>query len=429
MTSTVNIDDKNVAKINITIKSDIAKNEYSKALRAYAMNVNIAGFRKGKAPFNVVEKYIGTKRIKNEVIDRLFPVEFQKVIKENKLDIAFRPNITHVDFEIGNDMKIEAAVELKPEVKLGKIKDVEVEYKEFKNPENAIENELFQTQKRFSSLEKVDRLSTKEDTVIFDFEGFVGEEKIEHGDAKNYTLDLSNSNFIPGFAEGLTGHKAGEEFTIDVKFPKDYHEDKLKNADARFKIKLHEVKTRKMPELNDELAKKAGKDTLEDLKKDIEKYLSSLEENRNNTAKSEAIFNKIFETTEIKVQDTMLDREYSAIVEEAKMHAKKQNADYNELVKKEGKDNIEKRFREEAEKRIKNSLIVEKIASVAELKIEQKDVMEHVNQMAAMYGLSAVKLFEELRKNPNLFASVSQQITANKVNQYLLDNNKFIAKV
>lgn len=429
MTNTVNIDDKNIATIDMTIDSAIVKNAYENTLRAYAANINIAGFRKGKAPVNVVEKYVGKERIKNEVIDRIFPSEFQKAVEENKLNIAFRPTIEEVEFEVGSDLKIKAKVELKPEVKLGTIKDVEVEYKEFKNPKNAMDEELSQTQRRFSTLEKVDRESSDKDTVVFDFEGFVGGEKIEHGDAKNYTLDLANSNFIPGFAEGLVGHKAGEEFTIDVKFPQEYHEDKLKGADAQFKIKLHEVKERKLPELNDELAKKAGKDTLEALKEDIKKYLDAMETNRNNTTKSEAIFEKVVETTEIKLQDTMLDREYEAIVEEAKMQAKQQNADYDKLVEAEGKDVVEKRFREEAEKRIKNSLIIEKIASVADIKIEQKDIMDHVNQMAAMYGMSPVQLFEELRKNPSSFAAISQQITANKVNQYLLDNNKFVAKV
>ncbi|MBR6297865.1 MAG: trigger factor [Candidatus Gastranaerophilales bacterium] len=429
MTNTVNVDDKNIATVEITVDANVARDLYERTLKSYAANINISGFRKGKAPTNVVEKYVGAERIKVEVVDRLFPSEFQKVIEEHNLYIAFRPAIEEFTFDLGSDLKIKAKVELKPEVKLGNIKDVEVEYKEFKNPENALDEELAHTQRRFSTLEKVDRESTDKDTVVFDFEGFVGDEKIEHGDAKNYTLDLANSNFIPGFAEGLVGHKAGEEFTINVKFPEEYHEDKLKGADAQFKIKLHEVKERKLPELNDELAKKAGKDTLDALKEDIKNYLTAMETNRNNSTKSEAIFDKIVETTEIKVQDTMLDREYNAIVEEAKMQAKQQNADYDKLVEAEGKESVEKRFRQEAEKRIKNSLIVEKIAEVANLRIEQKDIMEHVNQMAAMYGMSAVQLFEELRKNPSSFAAISQQITASKVNQYLLENNKFVAKV
>ena len=428
MTNTVTIDDKNIATIDITIASDVAKSEYERALRTYGANINIAGFRKGKAPSNVVEKYVGIERIKAEVIDNLFPTELKKIVQEKDLNIAFRPAIESYEFENGKDLKIKATVELKPEVKLGQYKDLEVEYNEFKVPDDALDKELEQTQRRFSTLEKVERPSTDKDTVVFDFEGFVGDEKIEHGDAKNYTLDLANSNFIPGFAEGLVNHSAGEEFTIDVTFPDEYHEDKLKGAKAQFKIKLHEVKERKIPELNDELAKKAGKDTLDALKEDIQKYLDTMTKNQNERLKSDAVFTKVSEATEIKIQDTMLDREYEAIVEEAKMNAKQQGADFDKLVNQEGKDKVEERFRQEAQNRIKNSLIVEKIAAEADLKIEQKDITNHINQMSAMYGMPAIQLFEELRKNPNSFAAITQQITANKVNEFLLNNNKFIAK-
>ena len=276
MTSTVTIDDKNIAKLNMTIAGDVAKETYDRTLKAYGENVNIAGFRKGKAPVGVIEKYVGIERIKADVIDRLFPSEFQKAVEENKLNIAFRPTIENVEFNLGSDIKIEAAVELKPEVKISQYKDLEVKYEAFKTPDDALEKELEATQKRFSKLDKVDRASTDKDTVVFDFEGYVGEEKIEHGEGKNYTLDLANSNFIPGFAEGLVGHKAGESFDISVKFPAEYHEEKLKNADATFKIVLHEVKERILPEIDDELAKKAGKDSLDDLKEDIKKYLDNM---------------------------------------------------------------------------------------------------------------------------------------------------------
>ncbi len=428
MTNTVTIDDKNIATLDMTIDADIAKKAYDNTLKAYGANVNIAGFRKGKAPVAVIEKYVGADRIKMEVIDRLFPAEFQKTIADNKLNIAFTPAIESFEFELGKELKIKAKVELKPEIKLPKFKGIEVEYTEFKNPEGALERELEMTQNRFSTLNVVDRKSTDKDSVTFDFEGFVGDEKIEHGEGKNYTLDLANSNFIPGFAEGLVGHSAGEEFTIDVTFPTEYHEEKLRGAKAQFKINLIEVKEKILPELNDELAKKAGKESLDALKEDIQKYLDNMSKSQNDRAMSDAIFNKVADGTEIKIQDSMLNREYEAIVEEAKMGARQQGADYDKLVEAEGKDTVEARFKDEAAKRIKNSLIVEKIAQEADLKIEQKDIMEHINQLAMMYGMAPTQLFEEMRKNPNSFAAISQQITANKVNEYLLENNKFIAK-
>ncbi len=428
MTNSVKIDDKNIASIDMVIKSDVAKEVYDRTLKAYGANVNIAGFRKGKAPNAIVEKYVGADRIKAEVVDRLFPSEFQKIVDENKLNVAFRPVIEKMTYENGSDIELKVSVELKPEVNLGQYKDVEVEYKEFKNPQDALDKELEHTRERFSTLNKVDRPSGDKDTVVFDFEGFVGDEKIEHGEGKNYTLNLANSNFIPGFAEKLIGHSAGEEFDIDVTFPDEYHEEKLRGANAVFKIKLHEVKERILPDLNDELAKKAGKDNLELLKEDIKNYLDNLEKNENDRLKSEAIFDTVVNTTKIDIQDTMLDREYQAIMQDARAQAQYANQDFDKLVEKDGKDVVENRFRDEARKRIINSLIVEKIANEAQIKVEQKDIMNHINQLSAMYGVAPAQLFEQLRQNPNSFAAISQQITANKVNEFLLENNKFIAK-
>ena len=156
MTNTVKIDDKNIATIDMTIASAIAKDSYERTLKAYSAQVNIAGFRKGKAPNHIVEKYIGEERIKAEVIDRIFPMEFQKVVEENKLNIAFRPTIESLEFVVGQDVKLTATVELKPEVKIGQYKDVTVKFDEVKIEENALERELEQTQKRFSTLETVD---------------------------------------------------------------------------------------------------------------------------------------------------------------------------------------------------------------------------------------------------------------------------------
>ena len=209
--------------------------------------MNIPGFRKGKAPFAIIEKQVGKERLQAEVIDRVFPFEFQKAVDENKLNIAFRPTIENVDFALDKDLTLKAKVELKPEVTLGKYKDLDVKYEEFKNADDALDKEIEMTQRRFSTLEKKDGAATDKDTVVFDFEGYLGKDKIEHGSGENYTLDIANSNFIPGFAEKLVGHSAGEEFDIEVKFPEEYHEDKLKGADATFKIKLHEVKSRKLP--------------------------------------------------------------------------------------------------------------------------------------------------------------------------------------
>lgn len=421
--------ENNLVKITITVDEKTANDAYNKTLKRIGSNINIAGFRKGKAPVNVIEKYVGAERIKIEALESIFPMEFSKVAQEEKLDLATQPQIEHFEFEKGKDLVIDVKAELKPEVNLAPYKDVEVEYEEFKGEENAMDKELEALQSRFATLEKVDRASNNTDVVVFDFEGSANGELIEHGSAKNYTLDLGHSNFIPGFAEGLVGHSAGEEFTIDVTFPENYHEPKLKGAPAQFKINLHEVKERKLPELNDELAKKAGKfETLDALKEDIKKYLEDAKNFENERRKSDAIFNKIYDETKIDIQDSMIEREVEAVREETKQNALRQGQDWQKLVDAEGKDSVNQKLRDEAIKRIKNSLIIEQISKNENIKIEQSDLLAQIQEIARMYGSNATSVFEEMKKNPSSFALLSQQIATRKVNELLLSVNKFNAK-
>lgn len=431
MTSKCEILEGNVAKIDMTIDAKEAESAYNKAFKKISQNVNIAGFRKGKAPKNIVEKYVGVERIKAEAIENIFPKEFSAVVDEHKLDLAVQPYIESYDFETGKDLTMVVKAELKPEVKLAKYKENTVEFEEYKNDADALDKELKTIQERFSTLENVeeDRETKADDTVVFDFEGFVGDEAIEHGAGKSYTLDLAHSNFIPGFAEGLVGHKKGEEFTIDVTFPENYHQDKLKGAKAQFKIKLHEIKTRILPELNDDLAKKAGKfESLDKLKEDITKYLETTEKSENERRKAEAIFNKVYEDTKIDIQEAMIEREIEAIKNETRQNAESHGQNFDELVEKEGKDEVNKKFKEEAVKRIKNSLIIEKIAKTEDIKIGQNDILEQVTELAKMYGTTGAQIFEELRQNPAGFSVLTQQVATRKVNEILLNNNTFKAK-
>ena len=427
--STIERQEGNLAKITITVDAKQAEELYKRTLKRIGSNINIAGFRKGKAPNNVIEKYVGKERIKIEAIESVFPMEFSKVAQEEKLDLATQPQIEHFEYEVGKDLIIHVNAELKPEFTLAPYKDVEVEYEEFKNDPDAMDKELKAIQNRFATLEKVDRASNNTDVVVFDFEGSVNGELIEHGSAKNHTLDLAHSNFIPGFAEGLVGHSAGEEFVIDVTFPENYHEPKLKGAPAQFKINLHEVKERKLPELNDELAKKAGKfETLDALKEDIQKYLDDAQTFENEKRKSDAIFNKVYNDTNIDIQDSMIAREVEAVKEETKQNALRQGQDWDKIVETEGKDSVNEKLREEAIKRIKNSLIIEKITKEEGIKIEQSDLLTQIQEIARVYGASSTSVFEEMKKNPSSFAFLSQQIATRKVNELLLSANKFKTK-
>lgn len=423
--------EQNVVKVDITIDAKTAEKAYNNAISRMAKQVNIPGFRKGKAPKNVIEKYIGAERVKVQVVEDLFPMEFAKAVEENKLDLAIQPAIESFNFDLGKDLTIVAKAEIKPEVTLGEYKNQTIQFDEYKVPEGALELELESIRSRFSTVKPIeeDRPAGDKDLAVIDFEGFVDGKPIERGSGKNYTLDLGHSNFIPGFAEGIIGHKKGEEFTIDVTFPENYSEEKLKGAKAQFKINLHELQERILPELNDELAKKVGKfDTATALKNDIAKYLEESSKIENDKRKMEAIFNKVLDEAKIDIQDSMIQREIEAVFGETRQAAEARGQDWNKIMESQDREDIEKQAREEAVRRIKNSLIIEKIAKTEGIKIEQGDIVEQVSQIAQTYRTTPQEILKEVTKNQRFFTAITQQAAIKKVNDILMNNNTFVAK-
>ncbi|MCD8024317.1 MAG: trigger factor [Candidatus Gastranaerophilales bacterium] len=423
--------ENNAIKFDITIDAQDAEKAYKSAVSKFGKNASIPGFRKGKAPSNVVEKYVGKERIKVQVVEDLFPPEIRKAISENKLELAIQPAIESFSFEVGKDLTIVARAELKPPVELGQYKNLDIEYQEYKAPDNALDLEIEAVRTRFSTLEtiKEDREATDKDIAVIDFEGFVNNEPIERGQGKAYALDLGHSNFIPGFAEGILGHKKGEEFTIDVTFPEDYGEEKLKGAKAQFKINLIKIRQRILPELNDEFAKKVGNfESVDALKKDIAVYIENSTKNENEKRKMETIFNKVIGEAKVNIQETMIAREIEAVFAETKQAAEQQGQDWDKIVAAQGMPVIQQQARDEAVRRIKNSLIIEKIAKSEGIKIEQADIVEQVSAIANAYKTSPQEILKEVARNNHFFTAITQQAAIKKVNDILLQNNKFIAK-
>lgn len=431
MTGKIENLEKNVVKIDIIIDAKDAQKAYDNAISRFGRQAAIPGFRKGKAPKNVVEKYVGPERVKVQVVEDLFPAEISKVISDNKLELAIQPMIESFHFNLGEDLTIVAKAELKPEVELGQYKDNTVEFEQYNVPDNALDIELDAIRTRFSTIQTIeeDREATDKDIAVIDFEGFVNDEPIERGSGKAYALDLGHSNFIPGFAEGVMGHKKGEEFTIDVTFPEDYAEEKLKGAKAQFKIKLIKIRQRILPELNDEFAKKVGNfETVDALKADIAKYIENTTVNENEKRKMETIFNKVIEDAKVDIQDSMIEREVEAVFRETRQAAEQQGQDWDKLVEMQGRESIEIQAREEAVRRIKNSLIIEKIAKTEGIKIEQGDIIEQVTAIAQAYKTSPQEILKEVTQNHHFFSAITQQAAIKKVNDILLTNNTFVAK-
>ena len=427
MTVTIEKLDNNEVKLNIEIESSVSSWEYDKACKKLAQRVNVPGFRQGKAPKNILEKYVGIAAIQREVLDSLLPTVFENAIEENKFDLVSAPSIESYEFADDKSLKVIAKFELKPEVKLDNYKGIEVEIEEFKQADDAVEKELNNLAERFSELKDItDRKSTATDLVNIDFDGYVDGEEIKGGSAKNYVLDLAHSNFIPGFAEQLVDKNKGEEFKINVKFPDEYHDEKLKGKDAEFNIKLNAIKERILPEINDDFAKRVNAkfETLDALKEDIKQYLENGAKMENERRISNAVYEKLINSTEIEIQETMINREIQALMGEFKQRVNMQGGNFDEMLEKEGHQKVYDQLKEEAIKRLKTSLIVGKIAQDENLSVTQEDIQAKINELANIYRTTTDNIVSEIQKNANILHSLNSQVISEKVTRILIDNAK-----
>ena len=403
-----------------------ADSAYNMAVSRISQHINIDGFRKGKAPRAVVERHVGTERIKQEAIENLMPKAINQAVVDNNLDIIAQPYVTNYNFNIGEDLTVTAKAELRPEVTLGQYKDLTLEVKDSPVEEDAMQKSIDRLLEQHSTQETViDRPTKDSDIAVIDFEGTANGEKIVGGDAKNYPLDLGHSNFIPGFAEQLVGKNLNDEFEIKVNFPEDYHDEKLKGQPATFKIKINEIKEKKLPELNDEFAQKVGSfKNVDELKADIKNYLETQRERTNKMNSENEVFKAVIDAAKVDIPQSMIDREVNSLREEYKQRLAAQGINWDALVKAQGEDQLLKNLDEDAMTRIKNSLVIDKIAKVENIKLEQKDLEAKFAQLGAAYGLKPQDLLKQLGQNPEVLASISQQAMNDKVREFLMNNNK-----
>lgn len=430
MKVTLEKEQENVVKLDITIPAKDAVDAYNKAVQRISQYVNIDGFRKGKAPRAVVERHVGTERIKQEAIENLMPKAINQAVVDNNLDIIAQPYITNYNFNMGEDLTVTAKAELRPEVTLGDYKGLNLTVKDTPVDESAMQKSIDNLLSQHSTQEIVTDRPTKEtDIAVIDFDGYANGEKIQGGEAKNYPLDLANSNFIPGFAEQLVGKNLNDEFEIKVTFPEQYHDEKLKGQPATFKIKINEIKEKKLPELNDEFAQKVGPfKTVDDLKADIQKYLDTQRERANRQNSENEVFKAVIDAAKVEIPQSMVDREVASLKEEYKQRLAAQGISWDTLVKAQGEDELVKNLKDDALIRIKNSLVIDKISKTENIKLDQKDLEKKFGELSAAYGMKPQDLIKQLGQNPEVLASISQQAMNDKVRDFLMENNKVEVK-
>lgn len=356
-------------------------------------NLNVPGFRKGKVSRQVFNRMYGEEALYEDALNAVLPEAYEAAVKEAGIDPVAQPKIDVDSIEKGQDWVIKAEVTVKPEVKLGDYKELTVEKQDREVTEEDVDARIKREQEAQAELViKEDEAAENGDTVVIDFEGFLGEETFEGGKGENYSLELGSNSFIPGFEEQLVGTKAGDSKDVTVTFPEDYQAEDLAGKEAVFKVTVHEVKAKELPELDDEFAKDVD-DSVESLAELKEKYRAELTETKEKAAedaKDEAAIRQAVENAEIvELPHSMVHDEVHRSMDEFLNNMQRQGISpemYYQLTGSTEAD-LHTQFEGEAETRVKTNLVIEAIAKAEGLEATEEDIENEIKELSEAYNM------------------------------------------
>ena len=417
-------ENKNEVKLTFTVEAEKFDESIMEVFKQSAKYFNIPGFRKGKAPFKMVERYYGANIFYEDAFNNLVPTVFDEEVKKIKLDVVSKPKIDIVQMEKGKELIFTAIVSTRPEVKLGKYKGIELKKVEYKVTDKDIEHELNHMAEHNARMVSVDNRPAKnEDIVTIDFEGSVDGVPFEGGKAEGQQLTIGSNTFIPGFEEQLVGMKIDEEKDINVTFPKDYYSKDLAGKDAVFHIKLHEIKQKELPKLDDEFAKDVSEyDTLEELKKSIKEKMEHENEHKAKHELEDNAVEAVCKNTKIDIPEGMVELEIDNMIDNISQRLEYQGMKMEQYLKMLGKTetDIRKEFKPDAEKNVKSSLVIRQIVEDEKIKADEKYVKERLEEMAKQYN----KKVEELEKNEQLKTYLEETSQTEQAVKLIIDNAK-----
>ena len=417
-------ENNNELKLEFTIEAKKFDEGMKKVYAKSAKYFNIPGFRKGKAPMAIVEKQYGPEIFYEDTFNEIVPEEYERELKENNIEAVSRPEIEVKQMGKGQDLVFTAVVQTKPEVKLGKYKGIELKKIEYNVTDEDIEHELGHMADRNSRLVTVeDRPVENGDITVIDFEGFVDGVAFEGGKAENHELTIGSNTFIPGFEDQIIGMKTGEEKDINVKFPEEYFSEELKGKDATFKVKLHEIKKKELPELNDDFAKDTSEfDTLEELKKSIKEKLEEENKNKAKYETEDAAIKAVSDATEVEIPSGMIETEIDNMVRDIETRLSYQGMKLDQYLEMMGKsmEDFRKEYEEQAKTSVKTRLTLEAIEKAEKIEPSDEEVDKKLKEMAAMYG----KKEDELALNEQFMNYIKDSLKGEAVIKFIVDNAK-----
>ncbi|WP_037290441.1 trigger factor [Saccharibacillus sacchari] len=430
MTASWEKTEKNLGVLEVEVSVERVEAALDKAFQKVVKKANVPGFRKGKVPRSIFEARFGVESLYNDAIDILLPEAYSEAVEEAGIFPVDRPEIDIDQFGKGQTMKFKAKVTVKPEVKLGEYKGVEVPVSEVDVTDAEIAEELERLQTRHAELIVVDEeAAANGDTVSIDFDGYVGDEAFEGGKAENYALELGSGSFIPGFEEQVVGMSTGDSKDVNVTFPETYHAAELAGKEAVFKVKLHEIKRKQLPELDDEFAKDVSEfDTLDEYKADLKTQIADRKKRENDAARENAVVEAVAAKAEVEIPEAMIEGEVENMMRDFDNRLRQQGMNLEMYTSFSGQtvEDLRAQMKSDAEKRVLNNLVLEAIAKEENISASEEDIEKELQTMADMYKRSIDEIRSILGANGSL-SSLNDEITLRKTIEFLLENSKEVA--
>lgn len=417
-------ENNNELKLEFTIDAKVFVDGIETVFKKNAKYFNVPGFRKGKVPMNIAEKHYGVEMFYEDAFNEVVPAIYDKEIKENNLEVVSRPNIDIVQMEKGKDLIFTAIVQTKPEVELGKYKGIELEKVEYTVEDKDVEHELGHMAEKNARIITVDDRAAKEgDIAVIDFEGSVDGVPFEGGKAEKHELELGSHSFIEGFEDQVVGMKIDEEKDINVTFPEEYFSKDLAGKPAVFKVKLHEIKAKELPTMDDEFAKDVSEfDTIDELKADIKKNLEEQNEHRAKHETEDKAIEKVCENAKVEIPSGMIEFEIDNMEEDLNRRLAYQGIGLEQYLQMLNKtrESFREEMKPQAEISVKTRLVLEAVCKDAKIEATDEEINEKIAELAKTYGKSE----DELKENEEFKKYVSSSIESEKVVKYIVDNAK-----
>ena len=395
-----NLEQKNMVKLTIEREAKELEEAINKVYHKQKNRIAVPGFRKGKAPLAMIEKMYGAEVFFEDAANEIIGVAYEEAVKESDLEIVSQPEIEVTQIEKGKPFIFTATVAVKPEVELGEYKGVSVPKADTSVSDEELNNEIDQDRNKNARTIKVeDGAAENGDETVIDFDGYVDGKQFDGGKSENYPLTLGSHAFIEGFEEQIVGHKAGDEFDVNVTFPEEYHAKVLAGKPATFKVVLNEVKRKELPELDDEFVQDISEyDTVDQYKEALKKRIAERKENTAKSAKEEAVIDKVIEAAKMDIPEAMIESQTRQMAQDFANRIRQQGLSPEQYFQFTGMtpDAFMENLRPQALKRIQSRLVLEAIVKAEKIEASEEDFNKELEEMSKSYNMEIEKLREAI---------------------------------